>query len=146
MARVRYIYFFLKIWDYLTFSKYVPQSFPAVENICTLIYYIFFLFEDGSYAGGCHILSSLRFIRSRLQNLDWLLLLCLLRTSLSMVAKVKQTILECRQVHSAVKFFPSFPQLFLHDCSHGLRTPNEGNQRYLKNWAHVANKICFGRT
>ena len=31
--------------------------------------------------------------------------------------------------------------------SHGLRTPNEGiNQRYLKNWADVAYKICFGRT
>ena len=30
---------------------------------------------------------------------------------------------------------------------HGLRTPNEGvNQRYLKNWADVADKICFGRT
>ena len=29
----------------------------------------------------------------------------------------------------------------------GLRTPNEGkNQRYLKNWADVADKICFGRT
>ena len=29
---------------------------------------------------------------------------------------------------------------------HGLRTPNEGiNQRYLKNWAKVADKICFGR-
>ena len=32
-------------------------------------------------------------------------------------------------------------------CIHGLRTPNEGiNQRYLKNWADVADKICFGRT
>ena len=31
--------------------------------------------------------------------------------------------------------------------THGLRTPNEGiNQRYLKNWAEVADKICFGRT
>ena len=30
---------------------------------------------------------------------------------------------------------------------HGLRTPNEGkNQRYLKNLADVADKICFGRT
>ena len=30
---------------------------------------------------------------------------------------------------------------------HGLRTPNEGiNQRYLKNWADVADKMCFGRT
>ena len=30
---------------------------------------------------------------------------------------------------------------------HGLRTPNEDiNQRYLKNWAGVADKISFGRT
>ena len=30
---------------------------------------------------------------------------------------------------------------------HRLRTPNEGrNQRYLKNWADVADQICFGRT
>ena len=30
---------------------------------------------------------------------------------------------------------------------HGLRTPNEGiNQRYLKKWADVTDKICFGRT
>ena len=28
---------------------------------------------------------------------------------------------------------------------HGLRTPNEGiNQRYMKNWTDVADKICFG--
>ena len=28
--------------------------------------------------------------------------------------------------------------------THGLRTPNEGkNQRYLKNWADVADKICL---
>ena len=30
---------------------------------------------------------------------------------------------------------------------HGLRTPNEGiNQRYQKNWADVADKICLGHT
>ena len=30
---------------------------------------------------------------------------------------------------------------------HGLRTPNEDiNQQFLKNWADVADKICFGRT
>ena len=29
---------------------------------------------------------------------------------------------------------------------HGLRTPNEGiNQKNLKNWADVADKICFGQ-
>ena len=31
--------------------------------------------------------------------------------------------------------------------NHGLRTPNEGiDQKYLENWADVADKICFGRT
>ena len=31
--------------------------------------------------------------------------------------------------------------------NHGPRTPNEGiNQRNLKFWADVADKICFGRT
>ena len=36
---------------------------------------------------------------------------------------------------------------YLPAFGHGLRTPNEGiNQRYLKNWADVADKICFGRT
>ena len=31
--------------------------------------------------------------------------------------------------------------------NHGLRTPNEGkNQRNLKIWADVADKICFGRS
>ena len=35
----------------------------------------------------------------------------------------------------------------LNGTFHGLRTPNEGiNQRYLKNWADVADKICFSRT
>ena len=34
-----------------------------------------------------------------------------------------------------------------YDILHGLRTPNEGiNQRNLKIWADVADKICFGRT
>ena len=33
------------------------------------------------------------------------------------------------------------------EFEHGLRTTDEGiNQRYLKNWADVADKICFGRT
>ena len=33
------------------------------------------------------------------------------------------------------------------DFMHGLMTPNEGiNQRYLKIWADVADKISFGRT
>ena len=34
-----------------------------------------------------------------------------------------------------------------YNTRHGLRTPNEDiNQRYLKNWAGVADKICFCRT
>ena len=37
--------------------------------------------------------------------------------------------------------------LFIYPAKHGQRTPNEGiNQRYLKNWADVADKICFGHT
>ena len=33
------------------------------------------------------------------------------------------------------------------DPLHGLRTPNEGiNQRYLKNWADGADKICCRHT
>ena len=36
---------------------------------------------------------------------------------------------------------------FLKGGVHGLRTPNEGmNQRYLKNWADVADKICCRHT
>ena len=32
-------------------------------------------------------------------------------------------------------------------CIHGLRTHNEGiNQRNMKIWADVVDKICFGRT
>ena len=35
----------------------------------------------------------------------------------------------------------------LSGSEHGLRTPNEGiNQRNLKIWADVADKICFGST
>ena len=37
--------------------------------------------------------------------------------------------------------------IVLDTFKHGLRTANEGiNQRYLKYWANVADKICFGRT
>ena len=39
------------------------------------------------------------------------------------------------------------PGTNLNGLDHGLRTANEGiNQRYLKNWADVADKICFGHT
>ena len=45
-----------------------------------------------------------------------------------------------------VYIFQSFDTLPIH-FNHGLRTPNEGiKQQYLKNWADVADKICFGRT
>ena len=37
--------------------------------------------------------------------------------------------------------------LCLHTFKHGLRRPNEGiNQRYLKKWADVADKICCRHT
>ena len=37
--------------------------------------------------------------------------------------------------------------LIVNPFAHGLRTANEGiNQRNLKIWANVADKICFGRT
>ena len=37
--------------------------------------------------------------------------------------------------------------VMIFDSMHELRTLNEGiNQRYLKNWADVADKISFGRT
>ena len=43
-----------------------------------------------------------------------------------------------------VRYIEEFGAFML---KHGLRTPNEGiNQRYLKNWADMADKICFGRT
>ena len=39
------------------------------------------------------------------------------------------------------------PAFWLFYENHGLRTPNEGiNQRYLKNWADVADKICCRHT
>ena len=44
---------------------------------------------------------------------------------------------------------PPWELNFMHSfvIPHGLWTPNEGiNHRYLKNWAEVADKICFGRT
>ena len=35
----------------------------------------------------------------------------------------------------------------IHPTDYGVRTPNEGiNQRNLKFWADMADKICFGRT
>ena len=43
------------------------------------------------------------------------------------------------------KFFAKMVSMYL--FIHGLRTPNEGiNQRYLKNWADVADKICCRHT
>ena len=35
--------------------------------------------------------------------------------------------------------------LFALSWMQGLRTPNEDIKRYLKNWADVTDKICFGR-
>ena len=54
----------------------------------------------------------------------------------------------CDAKNGKVLFSHNFPQSPMHICAmHGLRTPKEGiNQRYLKNWADVADKICFGHT
>ena len=47
--------------------------------------------------------------------------------------------------HECINF--STDVILGHTGLHGLRTPNEGiNQRNLKNWADVGDKICFGRT
>ena len=41
----------------------------------------------------------------------------------------------------------SIAQKIENDWVHGPQTPNEGiDQRNLKNWVDVADKICFGRT
>ena len=38
-------------------------------------------------------------------------------------------------------------EIIAYEFKHGLRTPNEGlNQRNLKIWANLADKICFGCT
>ena len=45
------------------------------------------------------------------------------------------------------RFFDQVGHRTTNASIHGLRTPNEGiNQRNLKFWADVADKICFGRT
>ena len=49
--------------------------------------------------------------------------------------------------YSSLLIFLELVKSLLYEPMHGLRTPNEGiNQRYLKNWADVADKIYFGRT
>ena len=56
---------------------------------------------------------------------------------------LKSQILTCRIFFLGKKLFC----LPLDLLDHGLRTPNEDIiQRYLKNWADVADKICFGHT
>ena len=50
--------------------------------------------------------------------------------------------LSQKSIESKILFIDGY-----NDKVHGLQTPNEGlNQRYLKNCADVADKICFGRT
>ena len=47
----------------------------------------------------------------------------------------------------ATKFDKTFSVDLTITTYHGLWTPNEGiNQRNLKFWIDVADKICFGRT
>ena len=51
------------------------------------------------------------------------------------------------QKHPSFRTRPQSKYPVLHWQTHGLRTPNEGiNQRYLKNWADVADKICCHHT
>ena len=55
--------------------------------------------------------------------------------------------IHCLQLLVLVLSRQSFTLKIASTLGHGLRTPNEGiNHRYLKNWADVADKICFGRT
>ena len=50
---------------------------------------------------------------------------------------------DLENTYTILRGDPGIPEI----KNHGLRTPNEGiNQRYLKSWADVADKICFGRT
>ena len=65
-------------------------------------------------------------------------------------------VLVCRQVGSSLakshclgmNYYVNFlGGIASNGFYHGLWTPNEGiNQRNLKFWADVADKICFGRT
>ena len=59
--------------------------------------------------------------------------------------KIARKIIE-RNTHTK-KSMNASNNYLCNDPQHGLWTPNEGiNQRYLKNWADVADKIGFGRT
>ena len=61
----------------------------------------------------------------------------------SHIVDIKTKTLHC----TGVRFIILVSGGFTIAAVHGLWTPNEGiNQRYLKNWADVADKICFGRT
>ena len=61
-----------------------------------------------------------------------------------------QAYLQCLSIFRLLEIVASLRKLVgqMHlTYNHGLRTPNEGiNQRNLKIWADVADKICFGRT
>ena len=46
-----------------------------------------------------------------------------------------------------VNYYWTLNHMPLYGPDHGLRTPSEGiNQRNLKIWADVADKVCFSRT
>ena len=64
-----------------------------------------------------------------------------------------QLIMKCKQIISLIYYQGMIYKwvilgiALINSFMHGLLTPNEGiNQRYLKNWADVADEICFDRT
>ena len=61
---------------------------------------------------------------------------------------IKRTLYGKRKkIYLKKSFFQLFLRVSYKDSTHGLRTPNEDiNQRYLKNWADVADKICCRHT
>ena len=65
-----------------------------------------------------------------------------------LLKKIIRPLFQWRNYGFDFLHFVIFQVQYIRYCwKHRLRTPNEGiNQRYLKNWAEVAGKICFGRT
>ena len=70
-------------------------------------------------------------------QIDWTIMYCSPK-------KIKEI---CEGAILALKFQGTFILQTADRQNHKLRTPNEGiNQRYLKNWADVADKICCRHT
>ena len=63
----------------------------------------------------------------------------------SLIENFFRPIVYTRAHHHRIRRMRNFATQYVH--VHGLRTPNEGiNQRYLKNWADVADKIYCRHT